>query len=90
LTNLVTAKDVIGNSFIHHCFGEQVVYLILISRFKWVSMLMKYCTKFDCILCDTRELSSCEFMVLCSFLIVVSAVGFFLQIRVLNLTVQVE
>jgi len=39
--------------------------------------MMKHCTEFDCILCDTRELSCCELIVLGSFLIVASVVCVF-------------
>ena len=76
LPNLITPKDVVGITCIHNCLGQQVVDLILISGFKWVSMLVKYCTEFDSSLCYSGKLSPCEPMVLCSLRLAASEVLF--------------
>ena len=75
VSNLFLFQDVFRHFFIHNFLCEKVVNLVLIFRWhEWVAVFTEYVCQFPSILHHSRKLPACHFVVLCSFVVVATAI----------------
>ncbi len=74
-SNPVSFQDVFRHFFSHNFLCKKVVNIVLIFRWhEWIAVFTEYVSQFPSIFHHSRELPACYFVVLCSFVVVVTAI----------------